>query len=219
MNKFAVLLPEFEHLSYSLGRDESHDGKIFCDRKENYVLRRAESETHAEMLVGSSDWLGEHSSVPVGYVADEKNSIFVVCKAARNAAVQQNADLQGQERRDFSLAVVKRLASLHSAGFGCGGLSPDAVEFSGRQAKLCNQSAIFALTDSDSIFYEAVSTLRSLLGNGLAKKGELDALAAAYVSASPICRHAVVSHLSSKGIAGQPHKELAGHAARLAQYF
>ncbi len=219
MNKFAVLLTDFEHLSYPLGRDEPHDRKTFSDRKENYVLHRVESETQAEMLVCSSDWLEEHSAVPVGYVGDENNSIFVVCKAARNPAVPVASGLPEQERKDFSLAVMKRLASLHSAGFGCGGLSPEAVEFSGKQAKLSNPSALFALTESDSIFYEAVSTLRSLASNGYAKKEELESLAAAYISSSPVCRHAIVSHIFGKGAQSQPHAELAAQAKKFLAYF
>lgn len=217
MNKFAVLLTEFEHLSYPLGKNTSQDKQSFTERKENYVLHRVESETQAEMLVCSSDWLEEHSAVPVGYVADENDSVFVVCKAARNAAAQSG--LSEQERKEFSLAVVKRLAALHTNGFGCGGLSPETVEFSGRQAKLLNPAAIFALSDSDSIFYEAVSTLHSLASRGFAKKEELEALASAYISSSPVCRHAVVSHIGGACAKSQPHQELAGHASRLSLYF
>jgi hypothetical protein len=157
--------------------------------------------------------------VPVGYVADENDSIFVVCKAARNNEAAAASEMEEQEQKEFSLAVVKRLASLHTAGFGCGGLSPDAVEFSGRQAKLCNPAAIFALTDSDSIFYEAVSTLRSLAGAGFAKKEELESLASVYISSSPVCRHAIVSHISGKGAKSQPHAELAAQAKKFLAYF
>ena len=214
MNEYAVLIEGFEHLSYPLGRSEAADRKAFSERRENFILHRAESRLHAEMLVGSSDWLSEHSAQPVGFVGDEKGEVFVVCRAGAKAPDGSEA-----ERKGFCLAVMHRLASLHSQGFGCGGLSPEAVDYSGKEARLIDPSRIFALSEGDSLFYEAVSTLRALAGSGLARKEELESLAYAYVSFSPVCRHGVASHLSKKGVRHGLHRELAEHARRLLPYF
>lgn len=215
MNKFAVLAQGFEHLSYPLGETNSYDGQSFSERKENFVLRSVESEPHAHMLIGSYDWLSEHAASPIGYVSNKDDSFFVVCKSSRQT-MGNASEMDNGERLEFSFAVMARLASLHTQGFGCGGISAESVEFTGRQAKLSNPSAIFALSDSDSIFYEAVATLRSLAGKGFAKKEELEALASAYVSFSPVCRHAVASRTGKKyGL----HKELAEQALRFGSYF
>lgn len=214
MNDYAVLLNGFEHLSYPLGRSDAADRKTFSERNENFTLHRAESCLHAEMLVGSSDWLAEHASQPVGFVGDDKGEVFVVCRAGAKASAESEA-----ERKGFCVAIMRRLASLHSQGFGCGGLSPEAVEYSGKEALLLNPSRIFALSEGDSLFYEAVSTLRALAGSGVAAGRDLELLAAAYLSYSPVCRHGVASHLSKKGVKHGLHKELAAHARRLLAYF
>ncbi len=215
MNKFAVLASGFEYLSYPLGETNSFEGQSFSERKEIFVLRSVESEPHAHMLIGSYDWLSEHAASPIGYVSNKEDSFFVVCKSSRQA-LPNPAEMDEGERSEFSRAVITRLASLHTQGFGCGGISAETVEFTGRQAKLANPSAIFALSDSDSIFYEAVATLRSLAGKGFAKKEELESLAAAYVSFSPVCRHAIAVRSGKKyGL----HKELAKQALRFGSYF
>ncbi|MEM2138031.1 MAG: hypothetical protein QW568_02995 [Candidatus Anstonellaceae archaeon] len=215
MNRFAVLAEGFEHLSYPLGNCDSFDGQSLNFRKESYVLRKVDSEQHAHILVGSYDWLAEHASSPIGYVANKSNEIFVVCKTSSQGKIKASR-LSASERTSFCRAVILRLAALHTQGFGCGGISAEAVEFSGREARLSNPVAIFALSDSDSLFYEAVATLRSLAGRGFAKKGEIESLAATYISYSPVCRHAVAEHCGKKA---ELHKTLAEKAGRFASYF
>jgi len=215
MNRFAVLAPGFEHLSYPLDRHNAAEGATFSERSERFSFSRAQSEEHAQMALVASDGLSEHAAEPVGYVCAQEGEIFVVC---RNSGRGRKA-LASDEAGAFSLAVVKRLATLHSQGFGCGGLSPDAVEFCGKEAKLLSPSSVFALTDGDSLYYEAVSTLRSLVSAGVANEMELPLLASAYLSHSPVCRHEISEHLKKKGSAASPARALAEAAKRFAPYF
>lgn len=218
MNRYAVLAPGFEHLSYPLGKRDASENKNFSERKQEFIVRRVESKTHAEMIVGSSDWLSNHAALPVGYVGDDKGEVFVVCSTSGKKYGPE--DMSDQERRDYSCAVIARLAALHSEGFGCGGLSPEAIDYSRKQARLSDPSKIFALIDSDSLFFEAVATLRSLAGSGYAKKSELCYLASVYLSASPVCRQGVVSHLKRKGMRHtKPHLALSDVSARFVDYF
>jgi hypothetical protein len=214
MNRFAVLAEGFEHLSYPLGNCDSFEGQTLGFRRENYVFRKVDSEQHAHLLVGSYDGLSEHASSPIGYVANSENSLFVVCKTSSQGA--QASKLSSKDRTSFSKAVILRLAALHTQGFGCGGIKAETVDFSGKEARLSNPSAIFPLSESDSLFYEAVATLRSLASNGFAKKGGLEALSALYVSFSPVCRHAIAEHCGKKA---EFHKALAEKAGRFASYF
>jgi len=218
MNRYAVLAAGFEHLSYPLGKNSASHNQRFSERNENFVLHRAQSEEHAKMIIAAGEGLSEHCALPVGYVGSEEGEVFVVSKFSRRQS-PANA-LSAEERLEFCGSVMRRLASLHSQGFGCGGLSPDAMEFSGREAKLLDPSAVFALDESDSLFYEAVATLRSLAGAGLAKKRELPMLASTYLSASPCCRQGVAAHLSKQGVQHHMHsRELAAHAVRMMAYF
>ena len=217
MNEYAVLLEGFDHLSYPLGECEAKDKHSFSERKEKFVLHRVESKTIARMAIGACDWLSEHSCMPVGFVGDEKGETFVVCKTEGHCL--DFGSMADEEKLEFSAAIVRRLASLHSQGFGCGGLSPEAVVFSANEARISNPARIFALTESDSLFYEAVATLRAIVGGGLAKRKDLVSLAFIYVSESPVCRHGVVSHLSKKGQKGSPAILLSEHASRLLAYF
>jgi hypothetical protein len=114
---------------------------------------------------------------------------------------------------------MKRLASLHTQGFGCGGLSPGAVEFTGNEAKLLNPSQLFALHENETTFYEAVSTLRALVSSGVARESELPRLASAYLSHSPVCRHEIVQHLQKKGRKGKAKDELVESAMKIIPYF
>ncbi|MFA6214719.1 MAG: hypothetical protein WC717_05585 [Candidatus Micrarchaeia archaeon] len=215
MNRFAVLLPEFERLSYPLGKGNAADGHSFEDRDERFTLGRAESEQHAQIALTASDWVASHSSEPVGYVCDGQGGIFVVCRTSG----KKGSQLARDERAAFPLALVKRLAALHTEGFGCGGLSPDAVEFFGSEAKILNPSRIFALDEGETTFYEAVSTLRSLVSSGAAQEEDLPRLASAYLSYSPVCRHEVVQHLQKKGRRMPPREALVDAAMRIIPYF
>ncbi len=217
MNRFAVLAEGFEHLSYPLGNTEAEDGQAIPFRKESFVLRLVPSQSHAKSAVGASDFLSKHSSEPVGFVQAGAGGIFLVCRQQGNRAQPQ--EMSEAERQQFCSNVVERLAALHTAGFGCGGIPAEAVEFSGRGAKLLNPSKIFALDESDSTFYEAVATLRSLAAAGFAKRSEFGRLSALYVSLSPVCRHGVVSHLAEKGFRKQPHAGLAEAAKKALSYF
>lgn len=208
MDRFAVLQQGFERLSYPLGKCEPEDKLVFSEGREKFVLHRLQSETQAEMAVGASGFLEAHASAPVGYVGSEKGEFYLVCKKGAASA-----------SKEIAVSVVKRLAALHTLGFGCGGLDPDAVEFSQGQAVLSDPSRIFALTESDSLFYEAVATLRSLVSRKHAKKSDLPGLARAYVSHSPVCRHGVRQHMEKKGMKGSPAAALADSAKRFAGYF
>jgi hypothetical protein len=213
MNRYAVLLPEFQHLSYPLGRGNAVDGHSFSERSERFLLSRAQSEPHAQMTLVSSEGLSEHASEPVGYVCAEAGEIFMVCRSSGRKEVARD------ECDAYSLAVVRRLAALHTQGFGCGGLSPDAVEYCGREAKLLHPSRIFALTDDDLVYYEVVSTLRALVSSSYAKEGDLPKLASAYLSYSPVCRHEIAQHLQKKGKAAKPRGALVEAAMKIIPYF
>jgi len=167
------------------------------------------------MALVSADGLSEHSTEPVGYVCSEKGEVFLVCKNSG----REGKSVAPDERTAFSLAVMERLALLHSQGFGCGGLSPGAVEFTGKEAKLLNPSSLFALAEGDSVYYEAVATLRALASSGMARKPELPLLAFAYLSQSPVCRHGVSEHLRKKKVRAPPAAALADAASRLVPYF
>ena len=218
MNQFAVLSEGFEHLSYPLGRLDAAGKREFSEQKENYSLHPVDSEVSARMALEASDFMAEHASRPVGFVADSNGSIFMVCRNDGARPLPKH-EMEEGERFEFSLLVMKRLGKLHNSGLGCGGLSPDAVVLHGKQAKLQNPAAIFMLSDSDSIFYEAVATLRALAGAGFARQSELERLASAYLSVSPVCRHGVAEHLSKKKINGMPHKELSSAARKYIPYF
>jgi len=215
MNRFAVLAQGFEHLSYPLDRHDAAEGSTFSERSLSFTLGRSQSETHAQMALVSADGLSEHAAEPVGYVCAQEGEIFVVCRNVGRAGKSLASDELGAA----SLAIVKRLAMLHSQGFGCGGLSPDAVEFCGKEAKILNPSRIFALADGDSIYYETVSTLRAIASAGAASEKELPRLASAYVSHSPVCRHEISEHLKKKGVRAPPAQALADAAIKLVPYF
>ena len=215
MNRFAVLLPEFEHLSYPLGKGNAADKHSFSDRNERFSLSRAQSEPHAQMALVSAEGLSEHTAEPVGYVCAEQGEIFVVCRSCG----RKGREIAQDERAAFSTAIVKRLASLHTQGFGCGGLSPEAVEFTGKEAKLLNPSQIFALHEGETTFYEAVSTLRALVSSSVAKETDLPRLASAYLSHSPVCRHEIVQHLQKKGKKGSAKDELVKSAMKIIPFF
>ena len=215
MNRFAVLLPEFERLSYPLGKGNAAEGHSFSDRNERFFLSRAESEPHAQMALVSAEGLSEHTNEPVGYVCAQEGEIFVVCRSEGKKGVEIAPD----EGNAFSYAVVRRLAALHTEGLGCGGLSPDAVEFSGKEAKLLNPSQLFALHEGETTFYEAVSTLRALVSSGAAREEDLPRLASAYLSHSPVCRHEIVQHLQKKGKGGSAKDELVKSAMRIIPFF
>lgn len=217
MNRFAVLAEGFEHLSYPLGNSEAADRLVFSERKERFGLHRVQSETDAEIAVGSSDALCEHASLPVGYVLAESGQFFLVCR--RGGRTADARELPDEEKAGLSLSIMRRLAALHSSGLGCGGLSPDAVEFSGSEARLLDAGRIFAAGEEDQLFFEAVSTMRALLGSGFARKSEFPRLAAAYLSGSPACRDAVHSHMRRKGLNGSQNAVLCNAAARYAAYF
>jgi hypothetical protein len=215
MNRFAVFAPGFEHLSYPLGKGNAADGHSFSDRNERFSLSRAESEPHAQMALVSAEGLSEHTAEPVGYVCAQEGEIFVVCRASgRNAG-----GVAQDERKAFSNAIVKRLASLHTEGFGCGGLTPEAVEFSGKEAKLLNPSKIFVLHENETTFYEAVSTLRALVSAGVSSEADLPRLASAYLSHSPVCRHEVEKHLQKKGKRSTPKDALVHSAMKIIPFF
>ena len=215
MNRFAVLSQGFEHLSYPLDRHNAADGSSFSEQSERFSLSPAQSEPHAQMVLVASDYLATHASEPVGYVCSGEGEIFVVCRTTGRG----KGEIAKEERRAFSLSVVRRLAALHTDGFGCGGLSPGAVEFSGREAKLLHPSRIFALHEGETTFYEAVSTLRALVSEGMASEDELRCLSGAYLSHSPVCRHGIVEHLQKKGISAQPKDALVSAALKFAAYF
>jgi len=215
MNRFAVLAPGFERLSYPLDRHDAADGSAFSERSERFCLSRAQSEEHAQMALVSAGGLSEHASEPVGYVCAGQGEIFVVCRSSG----RKGKEIAHDERRAFSTAVVKRLAALHTEGLGCGGLSPEAVEFAGKQAKLLSPLRIFALAEGDSVYYEAVSTLRALVSSGVATEGEMPKLASAYLSHSPVCRHEVAQHLQKKGRKGTARDELVKSAMKIIPFF
>jgi len=214
-NRFAVLAPGFEHLSYPLDRHDAADGSCFAERSEQFGFRRAQSEPHAQMALVCSEGLSEHTSEPVGYVCAQQGEIFVVCRASG----KKGREIARDERAAFSVAVMKRLAALHTAGLGCGGLSPDGVEFAGREAKILNPSQVFALQEDETTFYEAVSTLRSLVSSGAASESDLPRLASAYLSHSPVCRHEIARHLQSKGKKGSASDELVKSAIKIIPFF
>ncbi len=214
-NRYAVLAPGFEHLSYPLDRHDAAEGASFAERSDRFSFSRAQSEPHAQMALVSSEGLSEHTSEPVGYVCGEAGEIFVVCRSSGRKA----REIAQDERKAFSTAVMKRLAALHTQGFGCGGLSPEAVEFSGREAKLLNPSQLFALHEGETTFYEAVSTLRALVSSGVAREGDLPRLASAYLSHSPVCRHEIIQHLQKKGKRGTAKDELVKSAEKIIPFF
>jgi len=215
MNRFAVLLPEFEHLSYPLGKGNAEDGHSFLDRNERFSLGRAQSEPHAQMAIVCAEGLSKHAAEPVGYVCAQEGEIFVVCRTPGRAG----REIARDERAEFSTAVVKRLAALHTEGFGCGGLTPEAVVFSGKEAKVLNPSQIFALHEGETTFYEAVSTLRALVSSGVASEADLPRLASAYLSHSPVCRHEIVQHLQKKGKSAAPKDALVEAAMKIIPFF
>ena len=215
MNRFAVFAPGFEHLSYPLGRSSAEEGQSFSDRNERFSLSRAESEPHAQMALVSAEGLSEHTAEPVGYVCAEQGEIFVVCRSSGGKA----HEVARGERAAFSAAVVKRLAALHTGGLGCGGLSPETVEFFGKEAKLLNPSRLFALHEGETTYYEAVSTLRALVSSGVASEADLPRLASAYLSHSPVCRHEIAQHLQKKGNKGKAKDELVKSALKIIPFF
>ncbi len=218
MNRYAVLAAGFEHLSYPLGKNPSSHCLQFSERRADFMLHRVQSAEQAKMVVGAEDFLSEHCSLPVGYVKSEEGEVFVVSRLSGKPL--DASVLADEERVAFSVSVMRRLAALHSQGFGCGGISPEAVSYSGKEAKLRDPSSVFALDESDSLFYEAVATMRALAGRGFAKKSDLPRLASVYLSSSPVCRHGVASHLSRLKANRHYHaRELAAHATRLLAYF
>jgi len=215
MGRFAVLAESFEHLSYPLGRLEPSDKGVFSEHRENFIFHRMSGELDAEMSISASDALSLHAALPVGFVFEGDSGFFLVCKTVGR---QPSKSMPAAEKSEFCRAVVERLSALHSEGLGCGGLSPDAVEFSGKEARLLNPAKIFAANESDSLFFEAVSTLRSLVSKGFANKKELPALASLYLS-TPACREAVFSYMREKKLSGLPHLVLSEAARKYAAYF
>lgn len=210
MERFAVLQQGFEQLSYALGKCEPENGLSFSEGQDLFRLHKVQSEVQAEMAIAASGFLSQHASLPAGYLSDEKGEVYLVCRPGRPRAAA---------KKEAALAMVLRLAELHTQGFGCGGLDASEAGFSQGAALLSDPSRIFALSDSDSLFCEAVSTLRSIVSAGFAGRGELPSLARAYLSASPVCRHAVRSHMDGKGVKGSAAGYLAKMAEKYANYF
>ncbi len=215
--KFAVLSEGFEHLSYPLGRQDAAENMTFTQRKEKYALYKVASELAAQMALGASDSLCEHASLPIGYVAGKNGGFYLVCR--RSGKKPSLAEMSSEEKLSFSLSLVRRLSALHSAGLCCGGISPDSVEFSGREIRLLDPSRLFASSESDAIFFEAIATLRSLVSRGFAKKEEIPALASAYLSSSPVCREGVQSYMRLKGSKKGARDALSQSALKYAAYF
>ncbi|MCX8198115.1 MAG: hypothetical protein N3F07_02890 [Candidatus Micrarchaeota archaeon] len=213
MNSYAVLASGFEHLSYPLGKIQSCDKLSFTCAKQNFMLHKLRSKTQAEMIIGSSDWISAHSSLPVGYVENYQREVFLVCAVSGNSLPPEGMDKKS--RMDYCVAVIRRLSALHSEGFGCGGISPEGVEYFRKEARLKDPSTIFALSDEDRIFFEAAATLRSLLAKGYAGKKELPYLASVYLSSSPICRDGAVAYIKGRGLScAKPHLAIAEAAMR-----
>ncbi|MEM4634164.1 MAG: hypothetical protein QW275_03350 [Candidatus Anstonellaceae archaeon] len=218
MNSYAVLSCGFEGLSYPLGWLEPSDKLAFVHNKQEFMLHKVKSTTEAEMIIGSSDWISLHASLPVGYVENYKRETFIVCLVYGKKPSPN--EMSEQERRTYCSAVMQRLSALHSQGFGCGGISPKGIDYFRKEAKLKDPSQIFALDDSVSLFFEVAVTLRSLAREGYAKSEELEYIASIYLSSSPVCRDGVQSHLKSKGIpSSKPNLALAQTALRFLQCF
>lgn|GEM_PF-892970 len=197
MNHSAILAEGFECLSYPLSRQVATEGGAFSHKGEWFVFGRAPSRGEAEMAVVASDSLAKHAAAPIGIVKGMCGGFFVVSRARGKFETGSSAaQLPPSKRRAFASAVIFRLASLHSGGFGCGGLSQDAVEYSQGSARLLNPSRIFALVDGDAPFFEVACTIRSLAADGFVSEGEITRLCYEYLSHSPVCRAIVSSHCS-----------------------
>ena len=226
MNRYAVLAEGFEHLSYPLSKKAAKEGERFVAQNETFVLLFAATASEAEMAVVASDSLSRHTSFPVGFVADSESGIFLVCRTKGRlglAGADGNRlspfEMPDAERICMGRAIIKRLAILHTEGFGCGGISPDSVEFAAGEARLMNPSRVFALSDADSPYYEAVATLRALYGASLVSKRELLGLAQEYFSHSPVCRHEIALHLQKKGKRATPKDALVDAARKIIPFF
>ena len=236
-NIYTVLVKGFENVSYPLSSEPAHDKQVIKSGKDWFMLHKLkgtpEPRAYAEDTLGVADAVAKYASLPVGYVADKKGEIFLICKISdRMAAMRaqvEGADEAGemgeQERLAYSHSVVRLLRNLHSDGFGCGGLRPDAVDCTGREARILDPSTIFAIMDSEpeAMFHEAAVTLSLLAGAGYARLGDIRALAAAYLSSSPVCRDAIASRLKGKkvklGTNGDLIDELERQARKLLNLF
>ncbi|MCX8174765.1 MAG: hypothetical protein N3E51_00990 [Candidatus Micrarchaeota archaeon] len=216
MNRFAVLAEGFERLSYPLGACSSYDKQEIYFNREEYVLHRLEGEAQARMLLGSADWISSHASLPVGFVQNASGS-FIVCRP--RGKKPSSSEMDKNQRREYSLAVMLRLAQLHSEGFGCGGIWPHETFYFRKEVFLSNPASIFALCEQDSLFHEAAVTLRRLLCAGFASQARLSALAGAYLSHSPVCRNEVRAYLESKKSEVLPAEALAAAARKYAALF
>jgi hypothetical protein len=211
-NRHAVLKPKFEHLSYLLDRHSAANGVSFSAQGEEYSFFPVSSETHAQIILGASDWVAIHASEPVGIVRSGEGKQFLLCRTSGRKA----NELSKEERSAFSQKIVGRLAALNSQGFSCGGLSPDAVMFTGKEAKILNPSSIYALDEEDSPFYDAVVALRRLVSDGMVGIDMLGTYADAYLSSSPVCRHETAKHLQKKGQKDKPREALVKAAKKFA---
>jgi hypothetical protein len=221
MNRFAVLAEGFERLSYPLGRRDAAHGQEIEEQGRRYVLCRAESEQHAEMAVGASDWVANHSSEPVGFVCGSKGEFYLVCRNEGRRLTPGAIEGMGtEERLRLAVSVVRRLSMLHSQGIGCGGLRPSKMEFRGREAKLSDPSTLFTFTGEDghAAYFEAVATLSAVVSEGLASANDLERLSLEYLRSSPVCRQAVSSYLGQKKSGEKPHRALAKAAIKYTRY-
>ena len=216
MNRFAVLSEGFEHLSYHFGRQDASEGHEFSERGDTFLLHRADSELSCKMALEEPGALSSHAALPVGFVSGENGVTYLVSQLSGKRV--SAASLSREERREFSSAVIRRLAAIHSSGLGCGGIAPDAVEFSGGVARMTNASRLYAMEESDTTFFEVAATLRALAGKGFARKSELASLASEYLSSSPVCRVSVLLHMGKKSRGSQPHIELARTALKYSRY-
>lgn len=213
-SRFAVLLPEYEQLSYNIGKIELKEEQKMSSGNEVFYLNKADSEQHAQLSLVSSEFLANHAREPVGYVCSEEKEFYFVSKAF---GIESRAFL-GRWDYGLSSAIIRRLADLHTQGLGCGGIKPEDVEFLGKEAKLRNPGKVFALYDQESAYYEAVATFASLAKHGFAGKEELAALLSEYLSYSPVCRHEILEHQKKKG-RGKAIDAFVENAIKMSYYF
>jgi len=208
--------------SYALGTSNLKlEGGAVNYGKQKYAFYDVESESQADSLLSLADAFSEHASTTIGFAVDQNGKLVMVCQATSGRLSSKPSLMPKGERKSVAQAIIQRLASLHNEGLGCGGLSPEAVEFQNGKAKVANPTKIFALSpdNPDEQFFEAVSTLRSLVSSGYIRKKEAASLAAEYLSFSPICRHPVAEYFGKRGVKGSMPEALANLAVKHAAYF
>ena len=132
-----VVVVSKEHFKYAIQKLSNY-GEFTSGR---HFIMPFDNPDHAEAVFNVCKGLSEFAAEPIAlaYVSDKVYVVF------RNDSFVQYTELQNNAKLMFVAAVMARLAFLHNSGICTGGLSPEAVLYDGKRAKVKNPAKLEAM--------------------------------------------------------------------------